>query len=247
MKSIKVLIPAAGSGSRLGLKYPKTLIKINSKTILENLVYKFKLYDRQPTVIFNFNKKKILSQFIKNSQLSIEHLFQKNPKGMGHSVLQIKKSKKFKETDNIILIWGDIPFLQTSTINYTISEHFKNNNDFTFPTIDVHKPYTLVNRDKFNNVISVNETREIKNKKASNFGEREIGFFIFKKNVVINLLSKNLLGKINKITGEHGFLYIIEHLILKKYKVKALKIAKLKDTISINTAEDLEKLNKNKC
>ena len=187
MNSIKVLIPAAGLGSRLGINFPKTLLKIRSRTILENIISKLNTYDEKPTIIIN---KKFKHQFIDISQrkkLNLDLILQNKPKGMGDAVLQMKKTKNYNQIKDVILIWGDIPFIRKSTINKTIKEHFKNNNDFTFPTIFTQDPYTIVNRNKYNDVTSVFETREKKSKKKTLYGEREIGFFIFKKKPVIKI------------------------------------------------------------
>ena len=241
MNSIKVLIPAAGLGSRLGINFPKTLLKIGSKTILESIISKLNSYDEKPTIIIN---KKYKHQFIdisKKKKLNLDLILQNKPKGMGDAVLQMKKIKNYNQIKDVILIWGDIPFIRKSTMNKTINEHFKNNNDFTFPTIITQDPYTIVNRNKYNDVTSVFETREKKSKKKILYGEREIGFFIFKKKPVIKILNANLSEKINQVTKEHSFLYVIKHLKLMNLKVVGLNIGSLKDTISINTKEDLKK------
>jgi hypothetical protein len=53
------------------------------------------------------------------------------------------------------------------------------------------------------------------------------------------MLAKNLVGKFSKKTKEHGFLYIIEHLVTQGFNVEALPIATKLDSISLNRMEDL--------
>ena len=112
-------------------------------------------------------------------------------------------------------------------------------NDFTFPTLDSDSAYTLVERDNNNNVINVIETRDTRETELS-FGERDIGVFLFKKEPVFKLLNEDLPNKFNKRNQEHGFLYVIQHLAKKGYKVEALKIAKEIETVSLNSLDDLE-------
>ena len=243
INKFNLLIPAGGKGSRVNLKYPKSLIKINSKTILELQISLFSTYDKNPTLIINKKHEKIFNNFINKNQIQIETLIQDNPIGMGNAVLNFNKSKFYSDAENILLVWSDIPFLSKNTIKKTISNHIKYNNDFTFPTIYTEDPYTIVIRDNSKNIKEVIETRELKkniNKKL----EREIGFFVFKKKPLYSLLNSNLSGKINKITKEHSFLYIIKHLVKRGYKVQGIPLATIKDTYSINTLDDLDFLKK---
>ena len=93
---------------------------------------------------------------------------------------------------NILLIWGDIPFIRKETIQKLIRNHFENNNTFTFISSDTEKAYTRVLRNKRDDVIDIIETREenIPIKK----GERDIGVFIFRKDEVFNLLKLDLIN-----------------------------------------------------
>ena len=50
------------------------------------------------------------------------------PSGMGDAVLKFKKSKFSEKADNILLIWGDIPFIKKSSIDKLIRFHISNSN-----------------------------------------------------------------------------------------------------------------------
>ena len=233
---IVCLIPAAGKGTRSGLDYPKCLYKINSTPILIRIIKNIQEIDSKPTIVI---QKKFLELFLKNIKsynFKVEILFQHKPLGMGNAILQFNKSKKISNCD-ILLIWGDIPYIRKSTIKKLIKFHFKKNNDLTLITKHVKNPYTVVKRDLKNKIISVNETK-INKKFITKYGEREIGIFLFKKNIIFNYLKKNLSNKYNN--GEHGFLYVIEHLIKDGYKVDALPIANNREIISFNSINDLK-------
>ena len=106
-------------------------------------------------------------------------MIQENPRGMGDAVLQFEKYPSFEIVKNILLIWGDVPFIRKETIQRMVDQHFQNNNTFTFVTAETETAYTRVIRDKRNKILDVIETREenLPIKK----GERDIGLFIFKK------------------------------------------------------------------
>ena len=42
---------------------------------------------------------------------------------MGDAVLKFKKSKFYNNSDHILLIWGDIPFIKKSSIDKLIKVH----------------------------------------------------------------------------------------------------------------------------
>ena len=76
------------------------------------------------------------------------------------------------------------------------------------------------------------------------FGERDIGLFIFKKKEIFDLLELDLPKKYSSRTKEHGFLYIISHLVKKGFKVEAMTIAIDKELLSLNKISDLGNLKK---
>ena len=159
---------------------------------------------------------------------------------MGNAVLQYKNSNNYNINSDTLLIWGDIPFIQKTTLNKMIQQHFDNSNDLTFVSAITDRAYTKVIRDEKKKVVKVIETREEGSKIST--GERDIGLFIFNTDTIMKYLSKkNLRDKLGKITQEHGFLYIIYHLVKDGHKVECLPIAKDKDLISFNKFDDIIK------
>ena len=158
---------------------------------------------------------------------------------MGNAVLHYPLSKSFELSEHILLIWGDIPLIHPETVRATVERHLENKNNFTFPTKFVQSAYTVVNRNANNEVVEVLETREESIRKAQP-GERDIGLFVFRKKKVLDLLAMQLPGKYGKTTQEHGFLYIVKHLVERGSRVEGLPIAKDNDLISLNKIQDLD-------
>ena len=208
-----VLIAAAGKGSRANLPYPKTLYKINGKEILARILDNLEDIDKNPTIVVSPNGEKHIKDFLNRKSRKANIVIQEYPKGMGDAVLSFEKSSFSSSCKNILLIWGDIPFIRKVTIQKLIRNHFANNNTFTFISSDTDKAYTRVLRNKRDDVIDIIETREenIPIKK----GERDIGVFIFRKDEVFNLLKLDLPRKYSLKSKEHGFLYVVNHLAKK--------------------------------
>jgi bifunctional N-acetylglucosamine-1-phosphate-uridyltransferase/glucosamine-1-phosphate-acetyltransferase GlmU-like protein len=244
MSNISVLIAAGGMGSRSGLEYPKTLYVVNGKPILHRLHSLFHNYDQCPKIIVSPKGKSPIKEFLRLNSLDAELIIQKDPKGMGDAVLQSRQSINISNNcEHIILSWSDIPFLSKNTLNFLVKNHLESQNDFSFITADAIKPYTFVERNSDNELCRVIETREMSKEVAiPSYGERDIGLFMFKKNIVFNTLLSNSKNKFGKVTGEHGFLYVIEEILKLGGKVNGYKIAKKQELLSFNTADDLKQI-----
>lgn len=238
MAEIRALVAAAGRGMRAGLPYPKTLFPIQGKPILLRIVDILAPYDANLTVVASPEGEIAIRECLDIAGLSMHIVVQTVPCGMGDAVLQFQNSPAFGEADNVLLMWGDIPFIQPKTVAAMIKAHFDHRNVFTFITSFVKSAYTLVSRDVSGCVMEVVETRELGITEPP-AGERDIGLFIFRKSIVIEALREDLPGKWGKTTGDHGFLYLVGHLARRGLRVEALPIATELDLISLNSVKDV--------
>jgi len=238
MANLRALVAAAGRGTRARLPYPKTLYKVQGVPILLRIVTLLEHYDHKPTVIVSPEGKKLIADCLSCAGVDAWLVAQPNASGMGDAVLRFSESPAFSDSEHILLVWGDIPFIQPETLNVVVRDHFEHDNDFTFATRLVESAYTVVSRDAAGSVAGVVETRE-KGVAEPTAGERDIGLFIFRKEPVFSALRDDLPGKYGLATGEHGFLYVIEHLVNRGLRVVALPVASEKDLISLNAKEDL--------
>ena len=239
MSSYSVLIAAAGNGLRSGLSYPKTLYSIKGIPILIHQINLFSKYSNSLSIVVSPEGKNQIQECLDDSGFKAHLLIQSIPKGMGDAVLQFSSSPDFLKSDNIILVWGDIPFIQANTVTRMLDLHESNQNDFTFPTRFVDSAYTYVLRDKDYQLIEVIETREAGIDQPIP-GERDMGLFVFKRDVVLEQLQIKSDMRLGKVSGEHGFLYVIKELISRGAKVEALPIATKEDLISLNYIKDVK-------
>ncbi len=239
MTKLRALVAAAGRGTRSGLAYPKTLFSIQGVPILIRIARLLQPYDGRPTVIVSPEGKDLVARCLDDHAMAAELVTQPEPRGMGNAVLCFKKSPAFNEAEHILLIWGDIPFIQPKTVKEIVTSHLEQLNDFTLATRRVDNAYTIVSRDLHGDVTGVHETRELGLSAPPGEGERDIGLFIFRKQPVLTALTEDLPGKFGQVTGEHGFLYVIEHLVRKGYRVAAVPVATELDLVSLNRLADI--------
>ena len=239
LSNLRVLIAAAGRGTRSGLPYPKTLYPVNGVPILLRILSLLAPYDSTPTVIVSPAGEQPIDRCLRAADVKAHIVIQPQPLGMGDAVLRFYASPAFVHAEHVLLIWGDLPYVSPETVAQISHTHFEHKNDFTFATRQVESAYTTVLRDNSGQVLEVLETREQGGSEAQP-GERDIGLFVFRKAAAFPILSEDLSGKFGSSTGEHGFLYLIRHLVRLGFKVEALKVATESDLISLNRLEDLD-------
>lgn len=238
MAKICALVAAAGRGSRAGLAYPKTLFELQGKPILLRIIELLTPFDLEPTVIVSPEGENLIRACLNRANHPAHLVVQPVPRGMGDAVLRFEQSPACVADQHILLIWGDIPFIQPETVTAVVERHLEKGNDFTFATRMVDAAYTLVSRDVSGRVTRVVETREAGITDPQP-GERDIGLFVFRKQVIFSALREELANKWGAKTREHGFLYIIEHLAERGHQIEALPLATAMDLLSLNSLKDV--------
>lgn len=239
MDELRVLVAAAGRGTRAGLPYPKTLYPVQGKPILVRIVELLAPYDRQPTIIVNPDGQQAIDDCLVAHGCTGHLVVQPEPIGMGDAVLRFDESPASVGASHVLLIWGDIPMISPETVAAVVKDHFEFGNDFTFATRQVESAYTVVSRSPEGHVLGVIETRESGVAQLLP-GERDIGLFVFRKHVILDALREDVAGKFGKTTGEQGFLYVIGLLAQRGFKIVALPIASSQDLLSLNSMGDLK-------
>ena len=238
MTNIRALIAAAGSGSRAGLPYPKTLHDVRGRPILLRLLDRLASVDPHPTVIVSPSGRAPIAACLSDAGIAADLVVQAKPTGMGDAILAFRDAPAYRDAEHVLLVWGDIPLLGQATVDALVRAHRANGNDLTLASRVVDKAYTRVERDSAGHVTALVETREAG--LAVEPGERDIGLFIFRARPLLDLLAQRLDGAIGRRTGEHGFLYLVRHLVAAGHRVEALPIATEDDLVSLNRLSDLD-------
>jgi bifunctional N-acetylglucosamine-1-phosphate-uridyltransferase/glucosamine-1-phosphate-acetyltransferase GlmU-like protein len=100
---------------------------------------------------------------------------------MGEAVLRFAESPAFTEAKHVLLIWGDVPFVQPETVAAMVEAHHSRGNDFTFVSRVVSSPYTILLRNDIGQVTGVFETREAGPTPPAD-GERDPASSFFERN-----------------------------------------------------------------
>ena len=121
------IILAAGKGSRLNIRYPKPLYKINDISIIDHIINSItSIGGIDILTVVGYQKEKIINQIDKQSM----YIVQKNPKGTGDAVRRC--AEYIQEYENVFIFVGDAPFVNSHLIRELRDQHRNSKSDCSF-------------------------------------------------------------------------------------------------------------------
>ena len=130
----QIIILAGGQGKRMGGELPKVLVPINGKSIISYLleaIEKSGICDKPVIVIGNQAEK------VKETLGSrYQYVYQSERLGTGHAV-KICKDALLGVSENVLVLYGDHPFVSSDIIQKLEKAHCKTQSTVTLMTVAV--------------------------------------------------------------------------------------------------------------
>lgn len=238
---ISSLILAAGDGRRMNVDYPKVLLKVLGvpmlSWVLDSIIECG--IDNRCIVTGSYSEKVV--EFLKDNRYTCEIFFQKERKGTAHAVLSAEKFIKDHIDDDILVLGGDAPFINSDIISQSYEYHKEQKNFVTIISSEVENPYGYgrIVRNTRGMVVSIVEERD------SNDNQKEIreinsGAYWFNARALIDEI-RNIQK--SSVSGEFYLTSIISIFIKKSLKVGAYCSDDSSIVLGANTSEELEILN----
>ena len=237
-KELRVIILAAGKGTRMNSDLPKVLHKLNGKALLDFVLDESELLNPIETIlVVGFKKEQVISHT--ENRINLKYATQIEQLGTGHAVLQTEELLK-NNKGHIIILYGDVPNIKASTLRPIIDEHIINDRDLTLITAEIDDPsgYGRIIRDKNGNLLKIVEEKDCDDDERK-IKEWNPGIYIFKIPGVFEVLN-NI--KSNNASKEYYLTDAIELAQQSNMQINAIKIANSNEVIGVNTADQLEEL-----
>ena len=111
---IKIIILAAGKGTRMKSDLPKVLAPLNSEPMIRHLVKSIKWsgVDERPVIVVSPLNKNLIKKALRN--FNCRYAVQKEQLGTGHALSSARRLAAGAQ--RIIVLYGDHPFLKKETI-----------------------------------------------------------------------------------------------------------------------------------
>lgn len=132
MKNTKIVILAAGKGTRMGGDLPKVLAQVKGKSMIKHLLESVEKsgIDETPVIVVGYKKDMV----IKELGDQYHYISQELQLGTGHAISLAKDYLKDK-AENIIVLYGDHPFVSAETIKKINETHIKSGKKITMVTV----------------------------------------------------------------------------------------------------------------
>ncbi len=111
----RLVILAAGKGTRMNSELPKVLIPLNGRPMINYLMDSVvaSQVDPKPLVVVSPDNKEIIRQALQG--YNVEYVIQEQQLGTGHAV-NCARDYLSDEVKNVIVLYGDHPFLKSESI-----------------------------------------------------------------------------------------------------------------------------------
>jgi len=236
---VKILILAAGKGTRMQSELPKVLVPLHGKAMIKHVLDEIsKLHSDKAYSIVGHK-----SDMVKEELGDLcNYIIQEEQLGTGHAVLC---AKNIVDAENIIVLSGDQPFISSDTIKKLIDTHINSNAKITLTTTTLpdfeswHKNFLRYGRILRNDgeIIGMREYKDA-SEEEKNIHEVNVGAYAFEA----NWLWKNL-EQIKNENAQSEY-YLTD--LVKIAKEEGEKIASIevhgKEALGANSKEELEVL-----
>lgn len=254
MKSICLVIPAAGNGSRLGVKIPKFLLPIGDDFYVADRILSAFTFKVKTRVVISPWGKPHLEKYLKHrysdryNEGEIDYIIQDSPLGMGDAVF--KASFEINASNLTFIVWGDQALINPISVKKMYSELLKMENRkisaFSVILSECANPYVqYIYDDKNHKLTDILETRE--GGITDPIGMSDCGVFGFTSEYLVKdwqtYLSKAVRGNLTK---EINFLPFLNFLANKNNPRKFIPITAISvdERVGINTVEDWDYVKK---
>ncbi|HOB16640.1 MAG TPA: bifunctional UDP-N-acetylglucosamine diphosphorylase/glucosamine-1-phosphate N-acetyltransferase GlmU [Defluviitoga sp.] len=219
---MRVLILAAGQGKRMNSKIPKVAHKILDKPMVNWVIDVAQKVSEEIAIVLG-NGFEIVKQLIDPSIAIFE---QKEQLGTAHAVMCAKDF--LKKGDNILILYGDVPFISKETLDLLQRTHIEHNNDATVLSVVLDDPtgYGRIIKNSKNQLIKIVEDKD-SSENEKNIKEVNTGIAIFNSEKLKDALDK---VKPQNVQGE----YYLTDVFLFLDKTEVIQLENNAEVLGVN-------------
>jgi UDP-N-acetylglucosamine diphosphorylase/glucosamine-1-phosphate N-acetyltransferase len=231
------IILAAGKGTRMKSDLPKVMAEIGGRPLIQYVLdATYGAGIRKVIVVYGY-RRSFVAQAVVDYPVFLA--YQEQQKGTGHAV-QVAAPILADHKGPVLVLAGDIPLIQSSTIVKLLDQHQKNRADVTILTADVPDPagYGRIIRNAAGGVVAIVEDKDATPEQKL---LREINSSIYAFNWSFLLPALSELRNENA-QGEYYLTDTVQLAFALGLKVEAFKVADHREAEGVNTPEQLREL-----
>lgn len=239
MENLKVVVLAAGQGTRMKSEVPKVLHRVFDKTMVDYVIEASYEAGASEVCVVVGHQSAMVKAVIKDKYDNVSFAVQKEQLGTGHAVMQ---AKDFIQSGNILVLCGDTPLIKGETIKAICDVHESQGNDATVVSMIADNPTgygrIIRNGDAFAKIVEQKDA----NDEEKAVKEVNTGVYIFKAEA-LNKAFESLTN--NNAQGEYYLTDTLEILLSAGKKIGGYAISDndeirgINDRVQLNEAEKI--------
>ena len=231
---LSLIIPAAGTGSRMGQSVPKALTPFMGSTFLELQIRKFKQFTDQILVVISHDELELFQEFRTKSGLEFEIVVQTGGKGTYFAVTAAISKVKHRF---VLIAWADQIGVSASLISRLCSRILIGDSPSVVPLFYTRNPYVKALLSESREIIGWKYLRE---GDTISEGFTDLGVFAFTTDHLQNSISNIDKTKLplTSVTREVSFLDFIS-LFGVSNRIIILETFDKLNAIGVNDSTDL--------
>lgn len=229
-KPISSIILAAGDGTRMRSKLPKSLHRICGRPMIVHILRTIDdLIDGKNVVVIGFANEMIRDAL---SAFKVEFTVQEKRLGTGHAVICAKDLIDLDKDSDVMVLVGDAPLLTQATIEKLVERHRHQDASATILTTRMKNPggYGRILRGGDNSVTSIVEDKDA-NIYEKKIKEINTGIYCFDTKDLFDALDRI---KPDNNQGEYYLTDVIHIMVKDKKRVEAWVTKDPSETMGIN-------------
>jgi bifunctional UDP-N-acetylglucosamine pyrophosphorylase / glucosamine-1-phosphate N-acetyltransferase len=238
-----LIVPAAGTGSRLGADVPKVLVKVAGTTMLERLLNLYRAWVGHVVLVVNPASEDSVRKHVHSGVDAerVSYVQQPRPTGMLDAILGANVVARRAEPTSVWITWCDQIGVHPRTIA-RLGERTSSvaHDAMVMPTVRQQPPYIHLERDSTGRIVRVLHRRE--GDTMPEAGESDIGLFALSRQTYFDRLPAYAREvELGRSTGERNFLPFIPWLA-RTGIVTTFPAEDPMEAVGVNTQDDLARV-----
>lgn len=233
-----LVVPAAGTGSRLGSTTPKVLVPVDGRPMLDHLLALYRPHVERVVLVVSPHALADVSRQASRYDVPTEVVVQATPTGMLDAVLAAGPTVAAAHPDRVWITWCDQVAVHPTTVAKLCDlERASPSAGLILPTCTGSQPYIHFERDAAGRITRVLHRREGDGMPAT--GESDVGVFSLSRRTFLQELEQFAHQPgLGGATGERNFLPFIPWLAAR-CEVVTFPCTEAIESVGINTPDDL--------
>lgn len=231
---LAVVILAAGKGKRMESALPKVLHPLAGTPLIDHVLAAADDLSPDRTIVIVGHKRELVQEHL--ASRGLQFVVQEPPLGTGHALMQAEPALQ-RFSGDILVLSGDVPLLQSSTLTRLLDAHRRAPNAATVLSCHLDNPtgYGRIVRDSEGAFEAIVEEREASND-IKQIQEINSGIYAFESPRIFDYLRQVVP---NNRKGEYYLTDVIAIMVQAELPVEACAIADFREVRGINTRQDL--------